>query len=295
MKKLLALLLTLVMTSMIVLSLAGCASKDSATSAAGSSAAKTGSTTSSDTAAAQDDWSYIKAKGTLVIGYTIFKPMNYLDDSGNLVGFDTDFAKAVCEKLGVTPKFVEINWDTKEVELNAKSIDCIWNGFTVTADRKENITFTQSYMQNKQIVVIKKSNESKFGDKQSLAKANLVAETKSAGESAIQGDEVLSGASYVPVDKQTDALMEVKAGTADAAVLDYILSGAMVGDGTDYSDLMMVPNLSFSQEEYAVGFRKDSTTAEKVNEAINALLKDGTLSKIAQQYNVSGALINNQK
>ena len=104
----------------------------------------------------EGDLQYVKDKGELVIGITIFAPMNYYDDSEELIGFETEFAKAVCEKLGVEAKFVEINWDSKEMELNSKSIDCIWNGMTITEERLENMSFSVPYMQNKQVMVAAK-------------------------------------------------------------------------------------------------------------------------------------------
>jgi len=178
---------------------------------------------------AESDLEYIKKNGKMVIGYTVYAPMNYTNDAGEFVGFDTEFAKAVCEKLGVEPEFVEINWDTKEVELEAKKIDCIWNGFTITEEREENLDFSIPYILNKQVVVIRKADVEKYKDTASLAAANLVAETSSAGESAIKDDENLSKANYTAVAKQTDALLEVKSKAADAAVLDYTLANSMVG------------------------------------------------------------------
>ena len=103
----------------------------------------------------EGDLQYVKDKGELVIGITIFAPMNYYDDSEKLIGFETEFAEAVCEKLGVEAKFVEINWDSKEMELNSKSIDCIWNGMTITEERLENMSISVPYMQNKQVMVAK--------------------------------------------------------------------------------------------------------------------------------------------
>ena len=175
------------------------------------------------------DLAYIMDKGKLTIGITIYEPMNFFDAAGNLTGFDTDFAIALCELLGVEPDFQEINWDTKEVELAAKNIDCIWNGLTVTEERRQNIEFTDSYIKNKQVVVIRKADADTFTDIASLADARLTAEIASAGESAIQEDPILSGAPYTAMAKQTDTLMEVKAGTADAAVLDYTAAKALVG------------------------------------------------------------------
>ena len=236
------------------------------------------------------DLDYIKANGKMVIGYTDYAPMNYFEDD-EFVGFDTDFAKAVCEKLGVEPDFIEINWDTKEVELNAKSIDCIWNGFTITDERKENIEFSKPYIENKQVVVIKQANKDKFTDTASLAAANLVAEVSSAGESAIADDENLSKANYVAVQKQTDGLLEVKAGTADAVVLDYTLAYAMVGEGTDYEELMIIDGLDLCVENYGIGFRKGSDAAKAVDAIIDELLADGTLEAIADKYDLGAILV----
>lgn len=101
------------------------------------------------------DYKYVMDKGELVIGITYFAPMNYLDDNDQLVGFETEFAKAVCEKLGVTAKFQVIDWAAKEAELAAKNIDCIWNGMTITSEREENMAISVPYMKNKQVKVVK--------------------------------------------------------------------------------------------------------------------------------------------
>ena len=237
------------------------------------------------------DLENVKKEGKLKIGYTVYEPMNYTNDKGDFVGFDTDYAKAVCEKLGVEPEFIEINWDTKEMELNAGNIDCIWNGFTINDERKEQVDFSTPYIKNKQVVVIKKDNAEKYVDAASLASANLVAEIESAGEDAIAADENLKKAKYTPVAKQTDGLLEVKAGTADAVVLDFTLASAMVGEGTDYADLMIIDGLDLAVEEYGIGFRKDSSLTEEVNKITAELIKDGTMDKIAAEYELSAILL----
>ena len=238
------------------------------------------------TAKVESDLEYIKANGKMVIGYTVYEPMNYTDDEGNFTGFDTELAEAVCAKLGVTPEFVEIDWDAKEVELNSKNIDCIWNGFTITEERKENISFTKPYIENKQVVVIKKADAEKYTDAASLSAAKLVAEISSAGETAIAADENLSKGTYTAVAKQTDALMEVKAGTADAAVLDVTLANAMVGKG-GYEDLQLVEGLDLSVEFYGVGFRKDGDTAAEVDKIFDELIADGTMEALGTKYEVN--------
>jgi len=233
------------------------------------------------------DLAYIVGNGKMVIGITEYAPMNYYDDAGKLIGFDTEYAEAVCAKLGVTPEFVVINWDTKEMELEAKNIDCIWNGFTITEERKEALEFTDPYVKNMQVVVIKADNAATYVDTASLAGANLVAEMGSTGESSIADDENLSQASYVGVSKMADALLEVKAGTADAAVIDYVMAKAMVGEGTDYADLMIMDGVELAYEEYGVGFRKGSDAAAAVNEATAALIAEGSLPEIAAKYGLA--------
>ncbi|MEG2120055.1 MAG: transporter substrate-binding domain-containing protein [Pseudoflavonifractor sp.] len=244
---------------------------------------------------AADDWKYVEGKGKLTIGYTVYEPMNYTDESGKLVGFETEFAEAVCKKLGVTPDFKEINWDTKVTELDAKGIDCIWNGMTITEELVKNIDVSNAYIKNMQVVIIRAADAEKYTDTASLSAAKLEAEAASAGEGAVKADPDLSKAPYLSVPKQTDALLEVKAGGADAAVLDYVLANATVGEGTDYADLMMIPGLELCVEEYGIGFRKGSNMVAKVNTAIDELIADGTLAALAEKYGLTEQLLANQK
>ena len=229
------------------------------------------------------DLDYIKGKGKMTIGYTVYEPMNYTDADGNFTGFDTELATAVCEKLGVEPDFVEINWDTKVVELDGKSIDCIWNGMTLTDDIMQNTACTKAYAKNAQVIVMKA--DAAYTSTADLADKTLVAEAGSAGESAINGDENLAKAEYVSKSVQTDCLMEVAAGTADAAVLDLTLATAMIGEGTDYANLAIKDELN--AEEYGVAFRKGSDAAAAVNEAFDALKADGTMDKLAEKYSLT--------
>jgi polar amino acid transport system substrate-binding protein len=227
----------------------------------------------------------------MVIGYTVYEPMNYTDEKGEFTGFDTEFAKAVCEKLGVTPEFVEINWDTKEIELAAKSIDCIWNGMTITPARAAEMSISLPYVKNAQVIVVKA--DSGITSTADLIGKTVVAELGSAGEMQIIGsedsepEENLAQATYVGMGKQTECLLEVKAGTAAAAVLDWTLAKTMVGEGTDYADLIMIDGLELAPEEYGIAFRKDSNVTERVNAIIAELVADGTLPALAEKYGLS--------
>ena len=273
MKKLIRTVLALGMAA----SLAACGSN-------ASTAASTAESTVESTAAAGDsDLDYIKGKGKMTIGYTVYEPMNYTDADGNFTGFDTELATAVCEKLGVEPEFVEINWDTKIVELDAKSIDCIWNGMTLTDDIQANTACTKAYAKNAQVVVMKADAD--YSSTADLVGKTVVAEAGSAGESAINDDESLSQADYISKSVQTDCLMEVAAGTADAAVLDLTLASAMIGEGTDYANLAIKDELN--AEEYGVAFRKGSDAAEAVNAAFDELKADGTMKALAEKYSLT--------
>ena len=207
-----------------------------------STAASTESTAASAAEATADsDLAYIKNKGKMTIGYTVYEPMNYTDADGNFTGFDTELATAVCEKLGVEPDFVEINWDTKIVELDAKSIDCIWNGMTLTDDIMANTACTKAYAKNAQVVVMK-------ADADYSSTADLVGKTI-------------------------------------VAVLDLTLATAMIGEGTDYTNLAIKDELN--AEEYGAAFRKGSDAADAVNAAFDELKADGTMQALADKYSLT--------
>lgn len=240
-------------------------------------------------AAVSGDYAYITGKGEMTIGITIFAPMNYEDSTGKLIGFETEFAEAVCAKLGVKADFQVINWGAKETELNGKTIDCIWNGMTIDEDRKANMSISTPYMQNKQVLVVKAG-----ADITSVDGLTIVAEAGSAGENVILNDDYFAAANYVEVEDMASALMEVKAGTADGCVIDYVTCLGSIGEGTDYNDLVIVEDAKFAlgnDEQYGIAFRKGSDMTEKVNAAITELVNDGTLATIAAKYKLEDQLI----
>ena len=252
-------------------------------------------------AAAEDsDWDYISGNGKVVVGMTLFAPMNY-HQGDELVGFDTELTKAVFAKLGVDVEFVEINWDSKEIELNSKNIDCIWNGMCITPERKENMSMTNAYLYNTQAIVAKTDRiNDLLGN---LEGVNVVAEQGSTGEGKLLGTieddetvvvsakEFFSKSNYTAVDSMAKALMEVKSGTADIALVDSVCALAMVGEGTDYADMTVNLDNNFGLQEYGIAFRKGSDVTEKVNEAIVELTKDGTVAEIAGRYGLTDALV----
>ncbi len=235
----------------------------------------------------KSDAEYIKEKGTLKVGYTIMDPLNYMED-GELVGFETEFAKAVAAELGVEAEFIEINWDAKETELNSKNIDCIWNGMTITPERAENMSISTPYLENRQVLVVRAEDAEKFAE--GIGAAKVVAEAGSAGEELATTDEAFATAEFTSVQSQATALMEVKSGTADVAVIDYVMAGSSTGEGTDFADLAIVDN-DYESEEYGIAFRKGSDVTAEVNAAITKLMDDGTLIFIADKYGLTEILI----
>ena len=247
------------------------------------------------------DWEYIKGKGKITIGITLFAPINYYDESGELIGFDTELAKATFEKLGVEVEFIEINWDSKEIELNSKNIDAIWNGMCITEERKQNMSMSRPYLYNTQAMVMKADKEEEI--MADISGKYVVAEQGSTGEGKLQGTiadddtvvvsakEYFKDANYTPVDSMAKALMEVKSGIADVALVDSVCALAMVGEGTDYDDLTVNLDNNFGLQEYGIGFRVGSDVTELVNNAIIELTKDGTVAQIAEKYGLTDMLV----
>lgn len=236
-------------------------------------------------ALADSDLAYVQEKGVLVVGITDFEPMDYKDDNGNWIGFDADMAAAFAESLGVKVEFVEIDWDNKVLELNSKTIDCVWNGMTLTDEVLSAMTCSKAYMNNAQVVVVPVELAEKVTDLEALTALNLVfaVEAGSAGEECATE----AGFNVIPVKAQADALMEVAASTSDAAVIDSLMAAAMVGEGTGYANLTYT--IGLNSEEYGVGFRTGSDLAAALDEflAANAELAQTA----AATYGVQAALI----
>lgn len=231
------------------------------------------------------DVAYIEKKGTLIVGITEFAPMDYKDDSGKWIGFDADMAGKVAEALGVDVEFVEIDWDNKIMELDAKSIDCVWNGMTLTDEVLGAMECTDAYCNNAQVVVVSSDVADQYKDAESLNGLNFAVEAGSAGETAVED----LGLTYTSVSTQADALMEVSSGASDACVIDLMMAGAMIGEGTSYPELTYTVELT--TEEYGIGCRKGSDLAAYINDVIAELYADGTMITIAEKYGVQEAVI----
>lgn len=281
MKKFLAVLMALAM----VLSLAACGSKQEAPAPAEKPAAEQPAETPAEEPAADSDLAYIQGKGTLVVGITDFAPMDYKDADGNWIGFDADMAKAFAESLGVDAEFVEIDWDNKVLELNSQAIDCVWNGMTLTDEVLSAMECSNAYCNNAQVVIVPADKADQYQTVEACADLAFAVEAGSAGEAEVDA----LGYNFTPVKAQSDALMEVAAGTSDAAVIDSLMAAAMVGEGTGYANLTYTVGLN--SEEYGVGFRKGSDLASALNDFFAAAYADGSMIECAETYGVQAALI----
>ena len=239
----------------------------------------------SETPAAESDMAYVKEKGTLVVGMTDFKPMDYKDENGEWIGFDADMAKAFAESLGVKAEFIEINWDNKLMELDTKGIDVIWNGMTINDEVKAGASVSEPYCRNGQVVVLPTDKAEDYQTVDSLSGLNFAVENGSQG--AAQLDAL--GLSYVAKTTQADALMEVASGASDACVIDLLMAGAMIGEGTSYPDLTYTVQLN--DEEYGVAFRKGSDLTEAFNTFWKEAYDAGTVMETATTYGVQESVI----
>lgn len=268
------------------------ASADSAEETTGETtgASETGST-ETDSASGDSDLAAIQEKGTLVVGITNFEPMDYQDENGDWIGFDADLAKQFAEYLGVEVEFSEITWDYKVMELEAGNIDCVWNGMTLTDEVTSAMATSTPYCTNYQVLVYPAASSADFEGLTSLEGLNIAVESGSAGEDAAE----TLGASTVPVQSQANTLMEVAAGTSDAAVIDVLMAAAMTGEGTSYADLAYSVNLNEAQglesEQYGVGFRQGSDLVDEFNAFWAEKVADGTVEEIANTYGLQDAVI----
>ena len=237
------------------------------------------------TAEEASDKQYVLDKGVLVVGITDFAPMDFKDENGEWIGFDADVARAFAAELGVTVEFVEIDWDNKILELNGQTVDCIWNGMTLTDAVLEAMECSNAYMNNAQVVIVPADKAEQYQTIESLADLSFAAEAGSAGEAVLTE----LGLNVTPVTAQADALMEVAAGTSDAAVIDSLMAAAMIGEGTNYANLTYT--IGLNSEEYGVGFRKGSDLAAELNAYLVKAYEDGSLTAIAETYDVQVALI----
>ncbi len=238
----------------------------------------------SEPAIEKADSEYIKDQGKLIVGITEFAPMDY-QENGKWIGFDADMATLFAQSLGVAVEFVVIDWDLKASELGAKSIDCVWDGMTLTDGVKAAMDTSVPYCKNAQVVVVSSDVAENYSTEASLGELTFAVEAGSAGE-AVAAEK---GFNATGVADQATALLEVASGTCDAAIIDLLMAGAMIGEGTGYENLTYT--VALNSEEYGVGFRKGSDLTEKLNAFFASAYAEGTMMELAEKYGVQESII----
>ena len=230
------------------------------------------------------DLDYIKDKGVLNVGVTEFEPLDYMQD-GEWIGFDADMAGLFAQSLGVSVQFVEIDWDKKVSLLNSGTIDCVWNGMTLTDEVQADMSCSIPYLNNAQIIVVPAKNSSQLQTVEDCMHLLFAVEAGSAGEQELKDRNYR----YTATGTQLSALQNVDSGKADAAVIDAIMAGSLIGSGKQFENL--VGMLTLSSEEYGIGFRKNSDLAGQLNAFWLENMENGTIDTVAEQYGVQAAVI----
>ena len=272
-------LLSAVMASAMVLSLAACGGAKTETTAAETTAEKKEETTTAGTTAAETAEA---AGGTLIVGFDQdFPPMGFVGDNGEYTGFDLDLAKEAASRLGLEYKAQPVAWDSKDMELESGNIDCIWNGFTITG-REDDYTWTTPYMANKQVFVV--ANDSDIKSQADLAGKVVEVQADSSAEAALKENQDLAntfGQLLTTPDYNT-AFMDLEQGAVDAVAMDVIVAGYQIKQRN--ADFKILDD-SLSEEEYGVGFKKGNTELrDKVQATLEEMAADGTLAKISDEW-----------
>ncbi|MDF2840001.1 MAG: ABC-type transporter, periplasmic subunit family 3 [Clostridia bacterium] len=264
-------LLVLVISIFTLASLTGC------------SGAKASQTAANTEAAGFDK---LQEQGYVTVGFDdTFVPMGFQNEKGEIVGFDIDLANEVFKRVGIEVRFQPIDWSMKETELNTGNIDLIWNGYTITEERKEKVAFTKPYLENKQIIIT--LADSNINSKSDLAGKVVAAQNGSSSLDAINNESEVAATfrdgAPVLFDTNNEALMDLEAKRTEAVVADEILARYYIAERGQ--EKYKVLSEDFGKEEYGIGIRKDDTELlEKVEKAMDDMRKDGTFAKISEEW-----------
>lgn len=232
----------------------------------------------------ESDTAYIQEKGTLLVGVTEFAPMDFRED-GQWSGFDARLASDFARELGVTPEFVEIDWDKKEELLEDGTIDCVWNGMTMTEELRQKIDCSSPYLSNAQVIVMSDKNIGNYGSQEECQHLLFAVEAGSTGEELLNQMKYR----YTAYNTQKEALQSVVDGRADAAVIDINMAGYYTAEGKEFDSLAF--DFPLNDEKICVGLRKSSDLTQKVDAFLEKNMSDGTMEELAQQYGIAEAVL----
>ena len=221
-----------------------------------------------------------------------FPPMGFRDENNEIVGFDIDLAKAAGEKMGVDVEFQPIDWDSKELELNSGKIDLIWNGFSITDERKETMEFTQPYLDNKMIIIVNEGSDIKT--KADLAGKNVGIKAGSSAVDAVEKDDIHNEFSSIPTyDTNVLALSDLEVGRVDAVVADQVVARYYLAQNQDKKFVILDDD--FGSEVYGIAAKKGNTElVDKLQTALDELSEDGTSAEISKKWFGEDIVVHNK-
>ncbi|MBE6783260.1 MAG: transporter substrate-binding domain-containing protein [Ruminococcaceae bacterium] len=240
-------------------------------------------TTATEKLSRDNEVQQIKEAGKIVVGVTELMPMNYRDGD-KWIGFDSDLAKEFAEYLGVEVEFKEINWNEKRKLLDDRAIDCIWNGMETG---QNGIDCSDAYISSNLVVVMSKSMVDSYASIEDCNNLTFAVERNSAAADIAE----TYGLNYTLVADTEEALSSIKKGFADAAIIDSIIVGSLIGDGTEYNNITVAIELEDGEEQWAVGFRKGSDLTAEFNKFYDEKVADGTIERLARKYGLEYAII----
>lgn len=225
----------------------------------------------------------LKARGVFVLGLDdSFPPLGFRDDNNEIVGYDIDLAKEVAKRMGVAFKAQPIDWDAKEMELKTGKIDCIWNGFTITEERKQALSFTFPYLNNEQVLVVRKNGSVKSYD--DLSGRVVGYQSGSSAQEAIDGNSPFKYyiGDLVAFKENITALNDLKVGGVDAVAMDSVVANYSI---TMTGEPFAVLDKALANEEYGIGFRKEEPELrDEVERILLEMAADGTVAKISTKW-----------
>ena len=229
------------------------------------------------------DLAYVEDKGTLVIGLDdTFAPMGFRDEDNELVGLDIDLAKAVGEQMGLEVEFQPIDWKAKEAELEAKNIDCVWNGMSATEDRQESMSLSNKYLENR-ILLMSYDDSVNVTSVEQLKDMKIGTQADSAALEAIQKNEAYDTFkdNISEYDTYDAALLDLKAGRVDVVAIDEVYAIY----NNQNKERLYESDFNFGADYYAVGFRKEDTELTAAfNDALEAVIEEGEAAEISDKW-----------
>ena len=279
-------MLSAAMAGMMVVSMTACGgSKPAETTAAASEAETSAEETTAEETTAEAADEAGELGGTFTVGFDQdFPPMGFLDSTtGEYTGFDLELAQEVADRLGLEFVPQPIAWDAKDMELSSGTIDCIWNGFTMTG-REDEYTFSKPYVDNSIVYVVRADSD--IQTEADLAGKHVITQAGSSALSALQdeskADVVNSFASLYEIADYNTAFMNLEAGTNDAIAVDIGVAQYQLTTKADKFRMLEEP---LSTEQYAIGFKKgNEELRDQVQATLDEMAEDGTLAEIAAKY-----------